>query len=194
MPLDFSIPNLAELRPRSTFFAVNRLFRGAGPQNPEAYALVVNFVRLADLAINEFELGREAILQFKASNENLALGRAIRASSHFETCISTLKRAIDHLKAIRGHRKVPPSLKYLLPRGINVLSGDVESQVANMRHAIQHLEGRIKKGEILAGQPIILAINENDIELGAYRIRYSDLADWLKELHNLASKVSNYWE
>lgn len=197
MKLNYNIPDLSELKPRSTFFLVNYIFRGAGPKHREAYALVMNFVRLVDLAISEYELARKAMLQFKETTESLALGQAIRASGHYEVCVSALKRAIDHLKAIRGHPMVPlvpQSLQDLLPRGINVLSGRVESQVTDLRNAIQHLEKVIKKGEILEGQAIALAVNEDDIELGSNKILHSDLAKWLQELHELSSKVAKYWE
>ncbi|GAB4218036.1 MAG: hypothetical protein OHK0012_25070 [Synechococcales cyanobacterium] len=49
-----------------------------GPQGREAYALVMNFVRLIDLAISEYESGRLAILQYANSNE---IGADIRASA-----------------------------------------------------------------------------------------------------------------
>lgn len=193
MQLSYDIPDLSELRCLSIDF-LSRYIIGVGPKDRTAYALVMNFVRLADFAIIEYELAREAMHRFKETTESLALSQVIRAMGHYEVCVSTLKRAIDHLKAIRGHRTVPQPLKDLLPRGIKVLSGTVEGQVTDMRHAIQHLVTRIMSGEILPGQMHALVVRANDIELGSYKIRHSDLAEWLKELHELSCKVVNYWK
>jgi len=192
--LKFEIPELSDLKSQSVLLAVNRFFRGAGPKDWKAWALVLNYVRLVDLAVTEYEIARKAILEFASSNETLLLDRPIQASGHFETSVTATKRAIDHLKALRSHREVPQRLKDLIPRGIIVLSGNVETKVTTMRHAIQHLEKDIKNGNISPGQAIALSPKEHNIELGRCSIRYSDLADWLRELHSLSVKLTSYWE
>lgn len=188
--LKFEIPELSDLKSQSVLLAVNRFFRGAGPKDWKAWALVLNYVRLVDLAVTEYEIARKAILEFASLNETLLLDRPIQASGHFETSVTATKRAIDHLKALRSHQR----LRDLLPKGITVLSGNVENKVTTMRGAIQHLEEDIKNGKISPSQAIALSPKEHTIELGRCSIRYLDLADWLRELHSLSVKLTSYWE
>src|SRR3972149_1319009 len=109
----------------------------------------------------------------------MSLGLIFRASGHFEVCIDNVKRAIEPMKA-------------LLPRGIKVLSRSVEVPITGMRNAIQHLENRIKKGEIADGQSLALLPSENELELGVHRIPYADLAEWLIDLHALSDRLAHY--
>jgi hypothetical protein len=194
MQLVFNIPDLSDLSSRSISLAMRRFFTSSGPKGGEAYALVMNFVRLVDLAVSEYKSGRLAILEFANSNEELRLGSAIRSSAHFEVCIDALKRAINHLKAIRGNPTVPQDLKGLLPRGINLISGEVESKVTQMRHAIQHLEERIQKGEIIEGQSLALQPTRDDLQLGPLNLRYVELAGWITEAHTLSATLIGYHE
>jgi hypothetical protein len=194
MQLVFNIPDLSHLLSRSTSFAMQRFFTSGGPQGREAYALVMNFVRLVDLAVSEYESGRLAILQFANSNGDFRLSSAIRSSAHFEVSIDALKRAINHLKAIRGNATVSQALKDFLPRGIRLISGEVEGKVTDIRDAIQHLEERIQKGEIIEGQSFALQPTCDDLQLGSRNLRYIELAEWLTEAHTLSSTLRGYRE
>ena len=194
MQLVFNIPNRSYLSARLTSFAMGRSFTSSGPKGREAYALVMNFVRLVDLAVSEYESGRLAILEFANSNENLRLGSAIRSSAHFEVCIDALKRAINHLKAMRGNSNVPPDLKDLLRRDIRLISGKVEGKVTGMRDAIQHLERDIIKGEVTEGQSFALQPTRDDLQLGSFKIGYDELAEWITEAHTLSGKLIGYRE
>ena len=192
MQLTFNIADVSHLQQRSIHFAMNCVFGGGGPKDREAYFLVMNFARLVDFAIREYEYGRKATLEFAEDTDSLSLGLIFRASGHFEVCIDNVKRAIEHLKALRMHPKVPQPIKALLPRGIKVLSRSVEVPITGMRNAIQHLENRIKKGEIADGQSLALLPSENELELGVHRIPYADLAEWLTELHALSDRLAHY--
>lgn len=194
MELIYEIPPLDDLKAKSSLFAMRHIFQAAGPKDYGSYALVMNFIRLVDLAIAEYELGRSSINSFVASTETLAFGKAVRASGHFETCITSIKRAIEHLKALRGYYEAPQTLKDILPRGITVLSGKVEKQISGMRHAVHHLDEHIKDRKISQGQPFAMFMARNALELGEHSILYSDLSSWLRELHQLSTKLAGYWD
>lgn len=194
MEIKFNIPDLSELKPFSVTFMMSHFFTGSGPKGRKAFALVMNFIRLVDLAIREYENGRDALCEFATTINGFGLHLTIRASAHFEVCISTLKRSVYLLKRIQKHPEVPQSLKDLLPRGSRVLPGQGEHQILDMRNAIQHLEERIITGEIMAGQSLGLMPSEDCIELGGCRILYPDLAEWLRELHIHAIRLSQYRE
>lgn len=194
MELNFDIPDLSQLPLHSTQFALRRIFNRSGPKATTPYALVMNYVRLVDLAVSEYEYGRLAILDYIDRNGGLKLGRAIRSSSHFEVCIDALKRAINHLKALRGNPNVPQHLKDLLPRGIRLLSGDVENKITQFRHAIQHLEERLQNEEIIEGQSLALQPTSDGLELGSLKVKYQELAEWIKDTHALCHTLIAYQE
>ena len=195
MQFVFNIPALSHLSSQSISFVMERFLTDSGPQDRKAYALVMNFVRLVDLAVSEYESGRLAILQLaNKRNGNLRLGPAIRSTAHFEVCIDALKRAINFLKAIRGNATVPQALKDLLPRTSSLISGKAEGKVTDMRDAIQHLEERIQKGEIIEGESLALQPTCDDLQLGSRNLRYIELAEWLTEAHTLSSTLRGYRE
>ena len=195
MELKYNIPDLSGLKPFSVTFMMYHVFAGGGPKGHEAYGLLMNFVRLVDLTIREYENGRMALNQFVATDDFSSLGFFFRASAHFEVCISTLKRSMNHLIRMRRERKISQPLKDLLPKTLRGRKVErVRDDVRVLRDAIQHLEERILKGETPTGKPIALMPCEDCVELGGYRILYSDLAKWLRELHGCARKLSRYRE
>ncbi|MDI6695746.1 MAG: hypothetical protein QME21_11925 [Anaerolineales bacterium] len=119
------------------------------------------------------------------------MGAMIKAVGHYENCISTLKRAINYLKAIRSHPNM--QAKELLPRKISVLHGDIEGRITKMRNAIQHLEGQVRKGNIVEGSPVFLMLEQDCIILGEYTIKYSELSGWISELHSYAKNLFRHF-
>ena len=173
----------------------NRFFTGIGPSDYEAYALFMNYIRLTDITLREYEDGRKVLSDFLDSkNNSLSAHLVIAASGHFEICIITLERVIKYFKKIRGYPNIPQSLKDSLPRNSKVLTGKVEGHVTKMRHAIEHLENQIQKGEITSGQALCVMPVEDGIELGKHKILFSDLAEWIEETSNYSKIFSHYME
>ncbi len=194
MRFNFEAPDLSSLKECSTLFAVRRIFQRAGPPDYQAYGLTVNYIRLVDIAIREYESGRSMLSRFAETTRSAGLNLMFAASSHFEICVDAVKRSVNHLKKIRGHPNVPQSMKDLLPRNLTVLTGQVEKQITDMRDAIQHLEKDILKGQIVAGQPLCVMPEEDGLALGGHKIHFHDLARWLRELHERAEALAHYWE
>jgi len=193
--IKYNIPNLSNLHQYSHIFMYNRFFTGIGPSNYEAYALFMNYIRLADILLSEYENGRKILTDFLASKNNAFSTHLVIASSgHFEICINTLERVIKYFKKIRGDPKIPQSLKDSLPRNSKVLAGKVEGLVTKMRHAIEHLENQIQKGTITSGQALCIMPVEDGIELGKYKILFNDLAEWIEEMNNYSKVLVQYRE
>jgi hypothetical protein len=194
MALEFDIPELPAYRPVAGRFLLFRVFGAGGPKAPLIYGLVMNLVRLTDLAVREYSEGRRTILEFASSSEELRIGSAIRSSAHFEVSIDALKRVINFIKAIRSHKDAPQSLKDLFPRNLKLLTGDAESKITDLRDAIQHLEGQVQRGNIAEGQSFALQAMNDRLELGGFCVTYVELAGWLNEAYDLAESVVNYRE
>jgi hypothetical protein len=198
----YNIPDLSNLHELCVHLTVRKYLVGY-TDDLQTNVLVLNFVRLVDLAIDEYNLGRKAKIKAKSTSLKSLMGlpmglpmvgQAIRSSSHFEVCISTTKRAIDHLKAIRSLRTAPQELKDLCPRKATVLQDTVGKQVKDLRDMVIHLEERIIRSEFEEGQKAALHITETHIELGAEKILISDLVLWLQELHSIAHRFIDYFE
>ncbi|OGW40488.1 MAG: hypothetical protein A2Y97_10250 [Nitrospirae bacterium RBG_13_39_12] len=195
MEIKYDIPNLSDLSQLSHVFMYNRFFRGMGPSDYEAYALFMNYVRLVDIVLLEYESGRKKLKDFLAvKNDSLSTHLVVIAAGHFEMCVSTLKRVSTYLKRIRGHPKVAQALKNFLPRNLSVLDSRSEKLITDMRHAIEHLENRIQKGEITAGQSLCLVPTADALELGRHKMLFSDLSRWLKEVYDCSKVIAQYRE
>ncbi len=192
--INYSLPNL-NLNQLSHIFMYNRYFTGTGPSDYEAYALFMNYVRLVDILVREYEDGRKELMNFlSAKNDSLSTHMVIIASGHFEICISTLKRVTTYLERIKAHPKVAQSLKDSLPRNLSVLNGQSQKKITDMRHAIEHLENRIQRGEITSGQSLCIFPIADGLELGRHRIQFSDLAQWIREAHACSKIIAKYRE
>lgn len=188
-----NIPDLSNIK-QQAFRLGGFRFVGCDYKDYKIYALIMNFVRLVDLGILEYETARNHLINFQSNSEGpLPVSSLILASGYFEMCIGNLKRAIDLLKAIRGYPNMPEFSKELTRRRFQVLSGEVEGKVAGIRHTIHHVDERIKKGKISEGQSIYLKTNENDLQLGKYVITYKELSKWLCELNGVAVKLVRSW-
>jgi hypothetical protein len=193
--LEIAIPDLSGLKPNSLQLTLYQV-TGRVPEDYKIYALVLNFVRVVDLALQDFENCRTSLFRYwnRKDNSTVPLGFLILGAGHFEACISNVKRAIELLKAIRGHSGLRPSTQALVRQGYKVLNNNVEKAVTNMRNAVQHLYGDIKKGAIVHGQAIYPSSTDNDgMKLGQHKILFSDLAAWVTELHTLSQNLILDW-
>jgi hypothetical protein len=194
--MEICIPDLSGFKPNSlqlTLFQIT----GRVPGDYKVYALVLNFVRLVDLALMDFENCRTSLLRYwrRIDNSTVPLGFLILGAGHFEACITNLNRAIEFLKAMRGYSGLNPSTHALVRQRYAVLNGHVEKAVADIRNAIQHLYGEVKKGSISEGQPIFPSSSEVDgMKLGPHKIVFSDLASWLTELHTISGNLVIDWK
>ena len=166
---------------------------GAGPTKYDEYALIVNFIRLVDLSIIEYQSGRELLFKFWSTHDGVAIGAINLASGHFEACISNMKRSVNYLKSIRSYASFSMEIKNLLPHSLRVLKSETEKRISRLRHAIQHLEKQLQSGFITEGQAVYLKPGQNSLDLGGTTILYSELASWLTELHECSSKLFEYF-
>jgi hypothetical protein len=184
-----------------------------GPPRPwqkdwQLFGLVMNFIRLVDVAIGEYESGRRKAEEWWTNTETE--GSAYLATSgYFETCLTSMHRAICHLHALKMHRSTPPHFAPALPLTSSVLTKAGDREIELMRHAIQHLEARILgtgQPPIQEGEPFALFLTGHEwqrdgisekrldrLTLGGRSIRFLDLTRWLAELHQFARSLAEVW-
>ena len=162
---------------------ISVFFINGGPSDFAAAAYSRNFTRLCDLAIQEYNLAREAFVEY-IRTPNEAMSPLFVATGHLEQCIHAMRRAIRFARHKNGPR---------LPR-TEVISREIESKIINLRGAIEHTDDKIRKGQIKQDDFLMLAVKNNGIELGGNEILYSELAEWIKQLHELSEIVATYRE
>ena len=183
--LQFNVPPLPDKRPYSLEFAARRLFLGGTPTEYKPYALVFNYIRLTDLACDEYESARRNLNIVLEGKEDFYSAR-LKASNHFEVCIDSLKKAICFLELIAAE----PSLGEAFTN--SYLFGEIKTQVVSMRNTMQHLDERIKKGQIQLGEPLCVFPKENGIDLGKHSILYNDLFEWLRQLRACSAELAKF--
>lgn len=142
------------------------------------------FVRLADKAIYEYSMAREAVIdQVKNKDDSIYIVSII---NHLENCINSLRR-----------------LFYLFDRLKNLISFDrmlrrlVDSKnkhIKDIRDSIEHTDGLIFKGEISKGQTIMLDISEDSSEIMIVneKISTNDLFNLIKQFYEIARELAIY--
>lgn len=193
--------------------ALQRVFVGqAWTEGGLVYLLAMNFVRLTDLAISEYEAGRAAFGAYYGPDlqhpERASVAVVTRALGHFETCLTAAHRAIQHCRRLRCYDGTPPSLRSRLPSRYRVLKGRADDKLEAFRNMIQHLEARLLgEGNPPIGEHemavLMLQGNEhvdgtattyvpNRLEVGPLKLPVTTLAGWLRELHDRARQVAEY--
>lgn len=178
------MPDLSRLEKQvSLNVALNATFRAAGPIDRNARSLWLNYIRLVDQMIWEYEAARNELQEYVDTTNLSPLFRAI---AHMETLVNTMRRAILFARRMRRHKDSPKIEK------LSVLSGSAGDRLVAIRNAIEHLESTILNGEIARGEPTTLLVQSDRIELLEHEIYYVELADWATELHTLAIQLADY--
>ena len=63
-----------------------------------------------------------------------------------------------------------------------------------MRNAIEHIDGQIVKDTWVLGEPVCLLLKNDRLELIGEELEYSELADWISQLQQLAEHLAQYKE
>jgi len=160
---------------------LNVYFNSGGPSDYAAAAYSRNFVRLCDLAIQEYRFARVTLMEY-INTPNNVMSPLFIATGHFEQCIHAMRRAIRFARHKNGPR---------LPR-TPVVSSDVASRIRNMRDAIEHTDERVRDKEIQHGDFLIMAVRSDGIELQGEDILYTELHEWLCQLQQLSEFVASH--
>lgn len=188
-PKTCEMPDLSRLNAKASLTLVlNRMFAGGGPEDPKSYALVMNFIRVVDKLVMDYERTRVALKEY-VSTPNNVISPLIYATNNCESCITTMIRTIKLGRRIRRDQNGPS-----IAKKIAVLSGSVWSKVNDMRNAIEHVDGQIINDTWVPNEPLCLLVKSDRLELIGEEILYSELAEWVLQLNELAIQLAQYKE
>ena len=210
MYIEFDVPELnIDLRPLGGYW-MQIIFIGGWTASPQVQALANNYMRLTESSVIEYRAGRESVLEYWNSHNSVAIGAIHRASSHFETCVTNMHRAVNFLRQLRRQRDLPPRLGQILQVDRPMIVRDtVSGQLRRFRDAIHHVDEMIVDGRYESGQPAALLpggleiahpAEENQtiktidrISIGSQELRLPLISEWLTEMHGIASQLAEYF-
>jgi len=175
--------DLRDLKPDLVMRSLLRILVGQLSQKPAAF-FTRNALRLIDQAVAEYQTGTVEIRRHIRRKD---IGAFLRAQGHFENCIMSMHRALEFLAALRRFGTALDR-KPLVPRSnqLDILTPGARNRIRRLRHAISHMDERLKKHPPRSGQPIALDPNNLGLTLEGVQIAWTELARWLRELYRLA--------
>lgn len=183
-------------------------FVGSPSQNQHINALASTYMRLAEAAIVEYDLGCRALREVWADETSLSLRAMHRSISHFESCVSDMHRAISAYRRLRRHRAMDPLSLYLAKHKPDFATDAIANQIRIVRDTIHHLEEMVVEDRIPDGRPIALRPNGVELahpseegqtvktfdrlEIGVHQLTFHSIATWLREISSVAAEIAEY--
>lgn len=171
----------------------------------EINVLANTYVRLVDAALVEYEDGCHCLRQFWSSDGAVDLGAMHRSVSHFESCISSMNRAINCFRRLRGDRQGDPIALALKAGRVAFAADAIADRVRGMRNEIHHLENSVLSGLLKPGQSSALRAEGLEVAhptetnqtiktidhlvIGSHQITFRELVEWLTEMSEVVVRI-----
>ncbi len=174
-------PDLSDLgESLATRMVVALLFHGKNsPESTAESRLLTGFVMVSDKALREYKAGRECLILYAKSANQLHL--MFEGVGRMETCINSAKRAFRFLEKLSAR---PNSVQ--VGRTLRRLLQGWETSLTPVRDAIEHIDRDVVRGEgINPGDAHLLAMSKDGahLELAHHRLSLNDLAKAMRGLH-----------
>jgi hypothetical protein len=185
------MPDLSHLNAMMSLnFLLNRVFGGGGSSDAKSYAFAMNFVRIVDILLLDYEKVRIELVRY-INSPNHVISPLLIATGSCEALIGTALRAIKIARRMRSDRNAPANAP-VIQRRISVLADSIADRIGGMRDAIQHIDGQIAGNTWSPGDAVCLFLKNDRMELAGQHILYSEMADWVLQLHALSNQVACY--
>jgi hypothetical protein len=96
--------------------------------------LFMNFSRLTDKALREYDAARAELLLYVSAHDLLRITPYLRAIDHMENCVSAAHRAVLNARALQAN-KIGRAARRLTPRQ--------DERLAYLRNAIEHSDEKL---------------------------------------------------
>lgn len=181
-------PDLSHLHvPVIANYVLNLTFTArGGHDDPQVRSYVHSFILSTDKALRAYNSGRALILEYAGSKNRTTL--LFHALADFETCITTVKRALLLAERMAAHPENPE-----IERTLRRLLDSYQRAVRPVRDAIEHMDEDIARGEVRAGEPQMLAVSRDGgfLEIGSHRLAFTSLSGAVEQLHALSLALAS---
>jgi len=149
----------------------------------ERRALGCTFIRLVEHAVREYRLAAAESAQEGRSEPLPGSIHYLRAASGLESCMASMHRAAQLLRALEGAGLAAPAR-----RSHGVRSELALVALAGMRTATQNLDKRVLAHQGGSGQ-IAPVTRDGDLCIANASVRMELLVTWLRELEETAAQL-----
>ena len=141
-------------------FWLGAVFIGYANDSYEGRALLSNFVRHVEAAYRHYREGRRQALEFiHRDASHLPIYEFMNASTDFEECLDHVYRAMQCMQGIIRSQLVPQRIRDLFANKPAFSTKSNLTDVSDLRDCAQHTYDKIRKGELKAGGPFVLAMD-----------------------------------
>ncbi len=207
MYVTIAIPEIDEYQDGFPAFWRNLYFVGSISQNFEVNALVLSYVRLVEAALIEYRLGASKFKEYW-DIRSIGLDAVFRSVAHFESCLSSMDRAIKCYQRLRRHKGGDPVVLLLNHSVPSFFREKIAKRIRDIRNEIHHLDEHLIQGTFREGQWLALrpygpeaphpsedgqTVKTFDrLAIAGRELLFVDLASWLREMSDTANIMANF--
>jgi hypothetical protein len=149
--------------------------------------LFMNFSRLTDKALREYDAARAELLLYVSPHDGLRLGPYLRAIDHMENCVSATHRAVLNAQALRENKvgRAAPGLTQLQ-----------EERLAHLRNAVEHSDEKLlgkqrfkKSPPFDKVDPYSLRLANTSMVIGKHVLTYKELVSAMTKCHRTIERI-----
>jgi hypothetical protein len=151
------------------------------PPDRTMIGLFMNFSRLTDKALREYDAARAELLLYVSPHVGLGTSSYLRAIDHMENCISAVHRAVLNAKALRTNK---------IGRAGPHLTSRQEQRLTHLRHAIEHSDEKLlgkRKSKSSPpfdkADPYSLRLANTSMVIGNNVLTYKELVSAMTKCH-----------
>ncbi|GIH79017.1 hypothetical protein [Planobispora longispora] len=149
--------------------------------------LFMNFARLTDKALREYDAARAELLLFVSPHPGLRTSPYLRAIDHMENCVSATHRAVLNARALRENK---------VGRGAPTLTQRQEERLKFLRNAIEHSDEKILGKQKYKNSPIFdkadpysLRLSNTSMVIGSHVLTYKELVSAMTKCCQTIEKI-----
>lgn len=201
--IEQQIPDLSTLNRRWVGHFIKAMMSD-GNETYQYQALKANYIRLTDSAIQMYGVARNLTFEYWDLHDGVHISAYSTASSYFESCLTNVHRASQHMHSLLSGPN-SGELKKVLPAALTFTSNEFKKKISVLRNTVQHLEQKIVAGDPIPERTFFMPVASgpeirrgNDtfkqldrIEIGTKHLAFSDLASWLREMAWCAEILTN---
>jgi hypothetical protein len=191
-PDDLAMPGVDHLSNKGTLnVLLDRILSGlpAGlPPDRTMVGLFVNFSRLTDKALREYDAARAELLLYVSSPQGeLRPSPYLRAIDHMENCVSATHRAVLNARALRANK---------IGRAAPRLTPLQEQRLAHLRNAVEHSDEKLLGRQKFKNSPPFdevdpysLRLANTSMVIGKQVLTYKELVSAMTKCHRTIETI-----
>ena len=206
--MDMKLPEIVDHPNGFPNHWLNVFFLNNKPGSHQSHAIATTYVRCVEAALSDYRLARNLTLEFWDVSTGFKFGALNAATSHFESCITNMHRAVRCMIGLHSRTDIPDDFRCLISPKPTFTKGAIERQIRTVRATIQHMEVKVERGEVPENTPFFVKADGPEVPvegdpgqtiktidrlvIGSVEILLADLCAWLSEMGRSADAIASF--